>query len=82
MNQSKLESFVEASANTASGFIVSYAFWLGVVVPLFDLTLSHGDNLLVTCMFTVLSVIRSYLWRRFFNAGVHKIVHAFLRGVK
>lgn len=80
MQQTKLESFIEASANTASGFIVSYVFWIVAVVPLFHLEVSHADNFLITCMFTVLSVIRSYLWRRFFNAGVHKLIHTFLRG--
>lgn len=82
MQQTKLESLVEASANTASGFAASYVFWIVAVVPLFHLNVSHTDNFVITCMFTVLSVIRSYLWRRFFNAGVHKLVCNFFGGIK
>lgn len=80
MRQTKLESLVESSANTASGFIVSLVFWRFVVVPLFDLPVSESENIAITAMFTVLSVARSYVWRRFFNAGLHRVVHALLRG--
>ena len=80
MNQTRLESFIEASANTATGFIVSYVFWLVVVVPAFHLDTTPGDNFIITSMFTVLSVVRSYLWRRFFNAGIHLIVRKMVRG--
>lgn len=77
--QTQLESLIEASLNTASGFVVSYIFWVAVVVPLFRLDISHADNFIITGMFTVLSVGRSYLWRRFFNAGAHNLVRNLLR---
>ena len=79
MTQTRLESFIEAMLNTMSGFIVSYVFWVAVVVPMFHMALAPSDNLAITGMFTVLSVVRSYLWRRFFNAGVHKLVNNLLR---
>jgi hypothetical protein len=66
MNQSKRESLIEACLNTASGFLVSLfvwhwvAKWYGIPMPI---TL----NLEITGIFTVVSVARSYLWRRLFN---------------
>ena len=59
-------SLVEASLNTASGFIVSLIVWqllckwLAIPMPI-------GKNLLITGIFTVVSIVRSYLWRRIFN---------------
>lgn len=75
MKQSKIESFIEATLNVGSGFVLSLIFWRWVIVPLFHLDTSWGDNLTITGLFTVLSITRSYIWRRLFNAGVHKTVH-------
>lgn len=67
MNQTRLESFIESSINIASGFVVSLLFWTYVVVPVWHLPVMLHQNLQITGCFTVLSVIRSYLWRRIFN---------------
>ena len=66
MSQSRKGSFVEACLNTASGFVVSLivwhyvAAWYGIPMPL-------STNLEITGIFTVVSIARSYLWRRLFN---------------
>lgn len=66
MSQSRRMSLIEASLNTASGFVVSLIVWqllcgwLGIPMPL-------GRNLEITGIFTVVSIVRSYLWRRLFN---------------
>lgn len=73
MIQSRLESLVEASLNTASGFVVSLIVWRFVAGWL-GLPIDMGTNLLITGIFTVVSIVRSYIWRRFFNASVHKRV--------
>lgn len=65
--QSQAASFVEACLNTASGFIVSLLFWSWVVVPVWHLPVTMRENLVITGCFTVLSVVRSYIWRRLFN---------------
>lgn len=75
MKQTKLESFIEAALNTAIGFVISYLTWIVIVVPLYHMELSHTDNLMITLIFTVVSVIRGYVVRRYFNAGMHKTVH-------
>lgn len=64
--QSRKHSFMEASLNTASGFLLSLLTqWL--VFPWFNLHPSLRDNFALTAIFTVVSIVRSYLWRRLFN---------------
>ena len=67
MGQSKLGSITEACLNTASGFIVSLAVWTWVVVPVWRLPVTMHENLTITGLFTVISIARSYVWRRLFN---------------
>jgi hypothetical protein len=75
VKQTRLESFVESCLNTATGFLVSLTFWTFVVVPVWHLPVTMHQNLVITFWFTVLSVARSYVWRRFFNARIHRAVH-------
>ena len=75
MNQTRLESLVEASINTASGFVVAMLVTQYIVVPLWNLQWTPGDSAAVTLVYTVVAVARGYVWRRFFNAGLHRVVH-------
>lgn len=79
MNQTKLESFIESSINIGSGFIISLLLWIFIISPLWDIEVTIFDNFKITGIFTVVSVIRSYYWRRFFNAGIHKTIHKFVK---
>ena len=79
MKQSKLESLVEASLNTASGFVVSLFVWQFIAAPLFGYKVTWADNVLLTTLFTVVSVLRSYIWRRLFNAGINRAVAEWLK---
>ena len=64
--QSRKHSLLEALLNTASGFITSLLTqWL--VFPWFNLHPSFHENLALTAIFTVVSIVRSYAWRRAFN---------------
>jgi hypothetical protein len=78
MKQTKLESLVEAVLNTASGFVVSLIVWRWIVAPAFDLPVGWDTNLAITGIFTVVSILRSYIWRRFFNAGINRAVMRWL----
>lgn len=80
MNQSKLESLFETCINIASGFVLAMLITEFVVVPLWGLDWNTADNFAVTSIFTVTAIIRGYFWRRFFNAGVHKVVHRWVTG--
>lgn len=64
--QSKLGSLVEQVLNTASGFVLSLVIWQ-TIGPLFGYHVTLHDNLYITAIFTVASILRGYLWRRFFN---------------
>jgi membrane protein implicated in regulation of membrane protease activity len=67
MAQSRLSSAVESILNQISGFVVSLLVWAWIVAPLYNFPVDWGSNFEITGIFTVVSVIRSYLWRRFFN---------------
>lgn len=71
--QTKWESFTEQVYNVGSGFVLSYLVWVWIVNPL--ITQGHltiDDSLQITGIFTIFSVIRSFLWRRLFNHLSHK----------
>ncbi len=70
--QSQKHSVVEAVVNTAVGFAISWAVWVFIVAPLFDIPYHHGQGFAITCIFTVTSLLRSYVLRRIFNRW-HKI---------
>lgn len=67
MSQSKLSSLTESLLNVGSGFVVSLLLWSFVIVPLYKIEVTMTQNLEITCLFTVISVIRGYVWRRVFN---------------
>ena len=71
MKQSLLVSFIEVCMSTAIGFVVSYSVW-PLVSWYLGIEYSVITNLAVTGFFTVLSIARSFVVRRFFNAGLHK----------
>jgi len=71
MNQSKLGSLIETCANTAIGFVLSYCLGL-IVFKAYGLQVSAALNLQITLWFTVLSIARGYVIRRFFNTGLHQ----------
>ena len=65
--QSKLSSLMESLLNVGSGFFVSLLLWSFVIVPLYGIEVTVIQNLEITAIFTVISVIRGYIWRRVFN---------------
>lgn len=75
MNQTKLESNIEIFFNYLSGFVIAYLTYEFAVLPNQWL---RESPFLVISLFTGVSVVRSYVWRRFFNAGLHKVVHSFI----
>ena len=79
--QTRLESALESSINIATGFVISYLVWLFIVPVLFGQHVSSTDPHVafwLTCVFTVSSWLRSYVWRRFFNASVHRRIHRWI----
>lgn len=70
MNQTKLVSLIETSINTFIGFFISFIAW-PIAAVMTGIEYTHGQHWGVVAFFTVLSVARGYLIRRFFNAGLH-----------
>ncbi|MDQ3287662.1 MAG: hypothetical protein M3Q42_05255 [Pseudomonadota bacterium] len=66
MTQSKRMSAVETAASTAIGFAVAFVV-TAIVLPVFGYHITAGDNLWITAIFTVVSVVRGYYVRRLFN---------------
>ncbi len=58
-------SLIETLAGIAIGFVISMVL-TAYVFPLFGHHISIGDNLQITAVFTVASVVRGYFVRRFF----------------
>jgi hypothetical protein len=79
MKQTKAESLIETTLNVGIGFIISFCAW-PFVAAAFDLPYSVASNLGITFVFTVLSITRGYIVRRFFNAQLHKVAQTFARG--
>lgn len=66
MAQTKLGSFAEAWANIAVGFTVNYFANL-LIFPLFGLHIGLAANFLMGAIYTAISLVRSYILRRWFN---------------
>jgi len=73
MKQTKFESGIEVFMNYASGFVIAWSVYAFIVLPNEAL---QQSAFWVTVIYTIVSVVRSYLWRRFFNAGLHRAAHA------
>lgn len=68
MSQSRAMSAVESVANVAIGYGVAVTSQIAIL-PLFGVHLPLSDNLLIGAWFTVISLARSYVVRRVFNAA-------------
>jgi len=64
--QSRLMSLIEALVNVGIGYGVAVLTQL-VVFPLFGITATLSENLLLGAVFTVVSILRSYCLRRLFE---------------
>lgn len=71
--QSRTHSFIESLVNVALGMIISMALQI-VVFPAFGHAFTLAQNFGITVIFTVASIVRSYVVRRWFNALLHRAV--------
>lgn len=69
--QTKLESLKESLTNIILGYITALISQI-LIFPLFDIYVSFSDNLLIGLYFTLISLLRSFLVRRYYNAKVKK----------
>lgn len=64
--QSRWWSFLEATANTAVSFVQGFLTQL-IVFPMFNIVVDHRTNAIIVFIFMVISFIRTFAVRRFFN---------------
>ena len=67
--QSKLQSLIESLTNILIGYLTALLSQV-LIFPLFDIDVSFQDNLLIGLYFTIISLLRSYLVRRYFNKRI------------
>lgn len=65
--QSRRMSLVESITNVVVGLLVSVLF-LELVLPLWGVQLAVSSNVVISLLFTVISLARSYLLRRLFES--------------
>ena len=64
--QSKRFSLIEATTNTLAGLIIAFAVQL-VIYPVMGIPVRIEQNIIITFVFTGVSIIRGYILRRIFN---------------
>jgi hypothetical protein len=75
MNQSKLGSLYESAINIVIGAVVALLSQL-IVFPMFGIDVPLSANIGIMMWFTLISVIRSYVVRRWFNDRLRRAVLA------
>ena len=71
MQQTRLGSFIEAWINVLIGFGINFLANL-FIFPLFGFHITLMDNLYIGILYTIISVVRSYAIRRWFNDYIHR----------
>jgi hypothetical protein len=62
---------IEVSINICIGFWINYFANL-LILPLFGLHVTLAENFLLGLAYTLVSVARSYVIRRWFDARIHR----------
>ena len=65
--QSKKQSLIESLTSTMIGIIIGIVLNL-TILPVFGYPVSVVDSLWISLIFTAVSIIRSYIIRRWFNS--------------
>lgn len=80
MTQTRLGSLIESAMNIVIGYGVAILSQLAIF-PLFGIHIPLSDNLLIGLWFTAISLVRSYVIRRWFNARLHRAAEAVAKAV-
>jgi hypothetical protein len=66
MSQTKFQSVVESITNTLTGYLSGLITQL-IVFPFFNINIPLASNMALVGVFTIISLIRNYVIRRWFN---------------
>lgn len=75
MQQTRLGSLIESLMNIAIGYVIALLSQLAIF-PIFDIHVPLSTNLWIGAWFTGISLVRSYVIRRWFNARLHRAAQA------
>lgn len=64
--QTKWQSFIEAWTNILVGYGLALLAQI-IVFPIYGMRVDLGQNIQIGIIFTVISLVRSYTFRRVFN---------------
>lgn len=81
MTQTRLGSFIEACINVLIGFAINFCANF-LILPLIGFHISVGQNLFLGVLYTVISVVRSYAIRRWFNARLQGAAQRMAAAIK
>jgi hypothetical protein len=72
VNQTRLGSLIEVCINILIGFSINWVanIW---ILPLYGFNITHGQAFSMGLIFTVISVVRGYAIRRWFNARLQRM---------
>ncbi len=71
MNQTRLGSLIETLMNVAIGLLVSVVA-NALVFPRFGFSPSIAENVVISLIYTAISIARQYVLRRWFNARLQR----------
>jgi hypothetical protein len=76
--QTRKESLFENIANVMSGLLLSAFVVQPLVFPVFGVHLATAQNVTIAVIFTIVSIARGYIWRRYFNRRtMRRLAHLF-----
>ena len=76
MEQTKVSSAIESIINVFIGYLVALLSQI-VIFPVFDIYVGLQTNLAIGAWFTAISLVRSYVIRRWFNSKIHLLSLSF-----
>jgi len=74
VNQTRICSLIEACINVLIGFAINFCANM-LILPLIGFHITASQNLFIGVLYTIISVARSYVIRRWFNARLHHAAH-------
>jgi len=68
--QTRKHSIIESIFNTLSGLVLATLVMSFIISPVYHLPTTTVENLEINIIFTIISIVRGYMWRRYFNKKV------------
>ncbi|MGB0991339.1 MAG: DUF7220 family protein [Akkermansiaceae bacterium] len=69
MSQKRTHSFIESATNTIVGYAVNFVANM-LILPLFGFHVTIEQNIQISILYVLISIIRGYCIRRLFNINV------------